>query len=390
MGRQGTSIGYSLNVFPDESLDELRQTLRHRAPHIRREAYHDREFPVELRFSQRMVGELRLRPAAVTELRNILRDEGLRLVALNAFVPVSFHQPNLKERVYLPAWHESDERLHYTCDCADLLAALAPPEVKEPTLSVPAGALKRDFADAPGVHEQTAAALRRCAQHCAELEHRTGRRVTVGLEPEPGLAYERTTEVIEFFAKFQATLDGETGSGRYLGVNFDICHQLVEFEDLAQSVASLQAANIQIAKIHISNCIEIEKPLIAPELLEALRQRYAESKFLHQTCGVNAAGLPVYFSLDLPPVLTPDGLRAMAHAGVEKLRIHYHMPLLPGGSMPTPLPDVETFVRRFAKVQPKVPLVIETYTWLELAAGTGKPDLVPGIADEIHHVSGWL
>ncbi|MFA6561076.1 MAG: metabolite traffic protein EboE [Verrucomicrobiia bacterium] len=390
MGRQGTSIGYSLNVFPDESLEELRHTLRHRAPHIRREAYHDREFPVELRFSQRMVEELRAQPVAVTELHDTLRDEGLRLVALNAFVPVSFHQPNLKERVYLPTWHESDERLRYTCDCADLLAALAPPEVKKPTLSVPAGALKRDFASVPNVHEQTAAALRRCAQHCAELERRTGRRVTVGLEPEPGLAYERTSEVIEFFAKFRPALDGECGSGHYLGVNFDICHQLVEFEDLAQSVAALQTAGIQIAKIHISNCIEIEKPLIAPELLETLRRRYAESKFLHQTCGVNAAGQPVYFSLDLPPTLTPDGLRSMAHAGVEKLRIHYHMPLLPGGAMPTPLAEVESFVRHFTKANPKVPLVIETYTWLEMVAGSGTPDLVPNIADEIHHVSGWL
>ncbi len=390
MGRQSTSIGYSLNVFPDESLEELRHTLRHRAPHIRREAFRDREFPVELRFSQRMVEELRAQPAAVAELRDLLRDEGLRLVALNAFVPVSFHQPDLKERVYLPTWHESDERLRYTCDCADLLAALAPPEVKEPTLSVPAGALKQDIANTPGVHEQTAAALRRCAQHCAELERRTGRRVTVGIEPEPGLAYERTSEVIEFFAKFHPALDGEIGGGRYLGVNFDICHQLVEFEDLAQSVAALQAADIRIAKIHISNCIEIEKPLIAPELLEALHHRYATSKFLHQTYGVNAAGQPVYFSLDLPPVLTPDGLRAMAHTGVEKLRIHYHMPLLPGGAMPTTLADVENFVRRFAKAQPKVPLVIETYTWLELTAGSGKPDLVPSIADEIRHVSGWL
>jgi sugar phosphate isomerase/epimerase len=390
MVRPSTSIGYSLNVFPDESLEELRHTLRHRAPHIRREAFRDREFPVELRFSQRMIEELRAQPAAVAELRDTLRDEGLRLVALNAFVPVSFHQPDLKERVYLPSWHENDERLRYTCACADLLAALAPPEVKTPTLSVPAGALKQDVAGTPGIHEKTAAALRRCAQHCAELERRTGRHITVGIEPEPGLAYERTGEVIEFFAKFRPALDGETGGGRYLGVNYDICHQLVEFENLEQSVAALQTAGIQIAKIHISNCIEIEKPLVAPELLEALRSRYAVSKFLHQTCGVNAAGQPVYFSLDLPPVLSPDGLRAMAHAGVEKIRIHYHMPLLPGGAMPTTLADVETFVRRFAKAQPKVPLVIETYTWMELSAGAAKPDLIPGIADEIRHVSGWI
>jgi hypothetical protein len=39
----------------------------------------------------------------------------------------------------------------------------------------------------------------------------------------------------------------------------------------------------------------------------------------------------------------------MAHAGVEKIRIHYHMPLLPGGAMPTTLAAVETFVRHFAK-----------------------------------------
>ncbi len=103
MVRQSPSVGYSLNVFPDETLDELWTTLRTRAARIRRDAFGNRPFPVELRLSAQMVAELRAKPQAVIELRDYLRGEGLRLVTLNAFVPASFHQPNLKERVYLPA-----------------------------------------------------------------------------------------------------------------------------------------------------------------------------------------------------------------------------------------------------------------------------------------------
>ncbi|MBI5397448.1 MAG: hypothetical protein HZA91_19290 [Verrucomicrobia bacterium] len=465
MVRQSPSVGYSLNVFPDETLAELWTTLRTRAVRIRREAFGNRPFPVELRLSAQMVAELRAKPQAVVELRDYLRREGLRLVTLNAFVPVSFHQPNLKERVYLPAWHEGDERIRYTCDCADLLAELAPAEVAEPSLSVPGGVLKRDFADAPDIHRQTADALRRCAGHCAALEKRTGRRIVIAIEPEPGLTYERTDEVIAFFAKFFPSPE----SRRHLGVNFDICHQLVEFEDqsarshrrkevvvapdatnppinepqllvsdlkegrhscrpisrdevgdksvaapwgahgsdatdrpphvgpyepsgLLASVAALEKAGVRITKIHVSNCIEIAKPLVAPELLESLRRGYAESKFLHQTAGADKTGRVVYFSLDLPEVLTPDGLRAMAHAGIETLRIHYHMPLLPGGAMPTTLSAVESFVRGVALSHPDVPLVIETYTWLEHmpAAGGKRQDLPANIAAEIAHVRGWF
>jgi len=220
------------------------------------------------------------------------------------------------------------------------------------------------------------------------LEKRTGRRLVVAIEPEPGLTCERTDDVIAFFGKFFPTPE----SRDHLGVNFDICHQLVEFEDPAASVAALEQAGIRISKIHVSNCIEIARPLVAPELLEALRRGYAESKFLHQTAGADRTGRVRYFTLDLPESLTPDGLRAMARAGIETLRIHYHMPLLPGGAMPTALSAVELFVRGFAQDRPSVPLIIETYTWLEHlpAIGGGRQDLAARIAAEITHVGRWL
>ncbi|MCX7825787.1 MAG: metabolite traffic protein EboE [Verrucomicrobiae bacterium] len=391
MVRQRPSVGYCLNVFPDETLAGLKQTLRRRASRIRRLACGNRALPVELRLSQRMVNELRANSRETESLRDLLRAERLRLVALNAFVPVSFHQPNLKERVYLPAWHESDERLRYTCACADLLAALAPPEVVQPSLSVPAGVLKRDFADTPNIHASVASALRRCAEHCERLERRAGRRIVVALEPEPGLTLERTEEVVRFFHQYFPQRKGTDAARRYLGINFDICHQLVEFEDPWASVAALERAGIAVFKVHVSNAIEIAKPLIAAELLEALRLRYAESKFLHQVCGVNPRGRLVYFSLDLPQALAPDGLRAMARAGVERIRVHYHIPLLPAGNMPTTLGAVEAFVRRLAKARPSVPLVIETYTWLEQLAAVGaRRDLSANIAAEIRYVRGWL
>src|SRR5207247_1124679 len=59
-------------------------------------------------------------------------------VSVNGFVMPHFHGERVKERVYLPAWHESEARLRFTNACVDVLAQLAPGG----SVSVPFGALK--------------------------------------------------------------------------------------------------------------------------------------------------------------------------------------------------------------------------------------------------------
>ena len=311
-------VGYALNVFPAETLDEVWRCLETDVLEIKRRVFPDEMFPVELRFSERIVRDLDC--DQVARLKYFLDTRDLELVSVNAFVMPAFHGEHVKERVYLPAWHESEARLRFTKSCLDVVAQLAPGA----SVSVPFGALK------PVTMEAVAGNILLAGEHAARLD------CVLALEPEPGLCVETTAEVIEFFRRFVPDR-----LRRHLGVNFDLSHQLVQFEDLPASVESLRREGILIAKIHVSNAAEL------PEL----KPFYEDSIYLHQVCGADASGRRVYFSLDWPA--TPP-------AGIARYRCHYHLPVFPT-DLPSTLPEVEAFLAH----PPDVPLIIETYTWPE-------------------------
>ena len=265
--------------------------------------------------------------------------------------------------VYLPAWHESDERKNFTCASIDLLTQLAVAAVGnrgDPRLasaatdfvsaSVPFGALK------PVTMAQIAPNILACAEHARQLHQRTGIRCVVALEPEPGLTVETTGEVLEFF---RAHVPEKLRS--YLGVNFDLSHQLVEFEDLAASVRAIQDAGILLAKIHVTCAAEL------PEL----KPFYEDSIYLHQTTGADATGQRKFFSLDWPTQFPP---------GLTTYRVHYHLPVFPS-ELPSTLRQVEQFL---TGPLPECPLIIETYTWPQQLRGRDR--LVDNICREIEWV----
>jgi hypothetical protein len=180
----------------------------------------------------------------------------------------------------------------------------------------------------------------------------------VALEPEPGLCVETTHEVVEFFSAYVPKCLRNN-----LGVNFDLSHQLVQFEDLSESIRQLQDAGIMIAKIHVSNAAEL------PEL----KPFYDDSIYLHQVCGINARGERAFFSLDWPTTPPP--------ADIARYRCHYHLPVFPT-SLPSTLPAVEGFLTSvLPSLHPSTPLIIETYTWPEQLRG--HEQLVENICREL-------
>ena len=333
-------LGYALNAFPAETLDELWACLQTDVLQLKNAVFPHEPFPIELRFSLRIVQDLQT-PGAVDRLRDFLQVHQLDLVTVNGFVMPHFHGQPVKERVYLPAWHESDERENFTNNCLDLLAAL----VAGGSVSVPFGALK------PVAMGAVAPGILRSAEHA----QRTG--CILALEPEPGLCVETTDEVIEFFQRFVPDR-----LRPHVGVNFDLAHQLVEFEDVVHSVKRIQQAGIQIAKIHVSNAAE----------MPALQPFYTDSIYLHQTCGADAAGHRAWFSLDWPSTPPP--------AGLSKFRTHYHLPVYPT-ELPSTLAEVERFLTSPTGLPDSVPFIIETYTWPQQLRGRER--LVENIAREL-------
>ena len=361
------TVGYALNAFPCESFADWWTCLNTDVLEIKRRVFPDEVFPIELRFSEQFIRELT--PGRVAQLQTFFAAHGLALVTVNAFVMPHFHGAPVKERAYLPAWHASDARLNFTNRCVDLLAELgAPPLEGEapaepsasarreacppnrlPSVSVPFGALK------PVSLEAVAPNILKAGEHAA----RQG--CVVALEPEPGLCVETTEEVLKFFSAY---VPKELRAS--LGVNFDLSHQLVQFEDLRRSFEQLQAAGIRIAKIHVSNAAEL------PEL----RSFYNDSIYLHQVTGLTATGQRTFFSLDWP---------ASTPADIVKYRCHYHLPVFPT-EFPSTLGEVEEFLRHpgTQALEHLTPFIIETYTWPEQLRG--RQHLVDNICRELHWV----
>lgn len=349
-------LGYALNVFPYNTLGELWACLEGDVLKLKEAAFPNEAFPIELRFSERLVRELQSDCNEVGRLKHFLDTNDLRLITVNGFVMPSFHGERVKERVYLPAWHESDQRVRFTNSCIDLLAQLAPQDAESVSVSVPFGVLK------PMPMEAIAPNILNCAEHAAKVHQRTGTRCVVALEPEPGLCVETTAEAVEFFERFVPTQIRP-----YLTVNFDLSHQLVEFEDLDSSVRLLERNGVTIAKVHVSNAAEMTQ----------LMPFYEDSIYLHQVCGVNDRGERIFFSLDWPTDAPT--------AGVARFRVHYHLPVYPhpGLSVGTTLAEVERFLTHLP-VDATVPLIIETYTWPEQLRG--REHLVDDICQELDWV----
>jgi sugar phosphate isomerase/epimerase len=353
-------LGYALNAFPYNSLAELWPVIETDAPRIKARCFPDEEFPIEVRFSERIVAELLADCNHIARLKHLLDVHDLRLITVNGFVMPPFHGQPLKERVYRPAWHESAARARFTNACLDLLAQLAPVDAPFVSVSVPFGALK------PTAMDAVAPNILACAEHAAAIEQRTGVRCVVALEPEPGLCVETTGETIGFFERFVPA-----DRRRHLGVNFDLSHQLVQFEDPVESVERLLRAGVPLAKIHLSNAAEFTR----------FKPFYDDSIYLHQLVGVNARGERVWFSLDWP--LEPPPREA------TRFRCHYHLAVCPQPQSPvgTTLAEVERFVRHHARggsLDPAVPFVIETYTWVEQLRGPDR--LVANICAELDWV----
>jgi len=395
----GATVGYSTNVHPGDSLDELWASLDD-AEAVRRLVEPSRALPIELRLSLPVARALAADPALTARLERSLRDRELRAITVSAFSPLPFHGTLVKENAYLPRWTE-EERVTFSQQVADLLAAFGPAD--EPTLSFSAlaGVLKHHVT-APGADAAIARNMARVALHCHRVAQRTGRRVVMALEPEPGLTYETTDEVLAFFQgpldrAFAEVLGAEAGGPRravalgreLIGVNFDFCHQSIEYEDNPVSLRRLADAGIRLHKCHAANAMRVVDPLNNPRAWEAL-QPFADSIFPHQVIGADAGGRRVFFCMDLPAIFTDEGRREMAAKGVREIRVHYHVPVFGSFS-----PDIETTIEgtwagiaAFRSLAPESPLIVECYTWSEqgVAEGSRRRWIQEGLAREVRTV----
>ncbi len=393
----GPHLTYCTNIHPGETWAEVRANLERHVVRVKAAVAPDRPFGVGLRLSA--VAAAALAEAQELErFRSFLHDHGLYVFTINGFPYGPFHGTRVKEDVYLPDWLD-DARLQYTDQLAELLAALLPDGL-EGTVSTVPGAFKgrvRGAAD----EARMAEVMVRHAAGLHRLRERTGRMVSLALEPEPCCHMETVDETVRFFeghlfaAPTVALFGRLTGLGhgeseaalrRHLGVCFDACHMAVEFEDAAAGLAAFRKAGIRIGKVQVSAGLRVRMDPGDRALVAALRP-FAEGVYLHQVVERRDGRLVRYLDL-------PEALEAAARdgGGVREWRIHFHVPLFreelgPFASTQDYLRGVLELLRHEAHTPH---LEVETYTWDVLPEAFRREDIVAAVARELQWVLGVL
>ena len=366
-------LSYCTNVHPGRSVVEVEEGLDRFTLPIK-QGYGD-ELAAGLWLAASVIRELESTPDAVSRFADGLKRRGLTCYTLNAFPYGDFHSARVKENVYLPDWTQPN-RLDYSLACARVLAAMLPDNVDGSISTVPLGFKPfehpADFAD-------------RCADQLIEFSRQldrlrtdTGKLIRLAIEPEPFCVLETTAETLAFFQRLReraADVSALELVQTHLGVCYDVCHQAVEFEDVAASIRSLAAAEIRINKVHITCAIEIANPGSNPSALAALA-RYVEPRYLHQTFARTATGSIVkQVDLDTPLATTPSP----EFRDASMWRVHFHVPV--DAEQLGPLGTTRGELKRALAVVPELDyaphLEVETYTW-EVLPGGGTPNIVEG------------
>jgi hypothetical protein len=329
-------------------------------------------------------------------LRGFFADNDMYLYTVNAFPYGAFKGTVVKEQVYEPDWR-TEERTRYTMQVADILAEVAPEGVSPSIQSAPLGFKPR--VTGPEVVDAYTGNVLRVAAHLVQLEQRTGRVVTLGLEPEPHCFLETTDETVEYFTNHLYTstaaerlarlarLPVSEAIGalrRHVGVTFDIGHQAVGFEDIPASLQKLNDAGIPIFKLQEAAAMDI--PNVTDETVEALK-RFAKTVYLSQTVEKRNGKITKFLNLE-------DAFAArLKDPGPRDWRTHFHVPVF--------LNDLGAHFRstRFALEQAlafhkRTPLSrqleIETYTWDVLPDHLKTGDIVDYVCRELEWVRGQL
>jgi sugar phosphate isomerase/epimerase len=349
-------LAYCSNVHPADDLDGVAAQLERYAARVRA------RLDVPVLGVGLWVAAPALHPDAGPRLSSHLARLGLEVVTLNGFPYKAFHAPVVKRDVYWPHWAQ-DARRDYSLGLAELLAVLLPAGIEEGSISTLPLGWREGWDDAA-----QGAALNALADLASELEAlhaRTGKRIRLALEPEPGCTVETVAQACDALAGLAPD---------WIGVCLDACHLAVQFETAGEAVERLRASGVAIVKTQVSNALRVPDPSSAEG--RELLARFDEPRFLHQVR--ERVNSHVHGTDDLPEAL--EG----ALPGRDEWRVHFHVPV--NTAEHTTQDELEQTLTELAGG--KQPLTrhyeVETYTWSVMRdAPQDDEGLAAGLAAEL-------
>jgi hypothetical protein len=395
----GNGLGhltYSTLVHPGDTWEQMWNSLQTFVPKVKARVSPNDPFGVCLRLSARSAATLNAEPKLIADLKSYLADQDLYLYTANAFPYGSFKGQKVKEQVYEPDWR-SAERTSYTKQVANVLAAVAIDGI-EPSIQTPPLGFKPNVTGPDVVASFTDHVLEVTA-HLVKLHNETGKTVTLAIEPEPYCFLETTDEVIKYFdtqlytGQSALKLHKLTGLPvneaiaalrRHIGIVYDICHQAIEYENIADSLQRLVDANVPIMKFQQAAAIHV--PKVTQQAVDALK-KYSDTIYLTQTIEKQDGRLTKYLNLE-------DAFAAWDKnpSADKEWRVHIHVPVFLDdlGPFRTTRFAIEDALKFFQKNPLSRHLEIETYTWDVLPDSLKTGDIVEYVTRELDWVKGQL
>ncbi|MBH8554116.1 metabolite traffic protein EboE [Nostocaceae cyanobacterium CENA357] len=391
-------LTYCTNIHPGEEWGQVFANLKQYIPPLKARLAPGKSFGIGLRLAEVAAREL-LGGNALSEFQLWLEEEDLYVFTLNGFPYGRFHREVVKDQVYAPDWSQQ-ERLDYTLQLTNILAALLPNETEGSISTLPLS-YKPWY---KGNQLVQASVMDSASLHIAEVVSRMirihaeqGKLLHLDLEPEPDGLIENATEVVDYFQMHLLPIGGaylvkhlgisQVAAENYLlehvRVCYDTCHFAVEYENPVSVFQQFQAAGIQVGKIQISAALQVNIPESAEQRhqLEERLNPFAESTYLHQVIARDSYGRSRHYS-DLETAL-PN----LKNTIDEEWRIHFHVPLFIRDYqlLQSTQDDIITVLNLLKNRQTCTHLEIETYTW-EVLPEDMKLDLSASIQREYEWV----
>ena len=378
-------LAYCTNVHRGESWLETFLSLQKYVPAIREKVCPQKPFAIGLRLSNRAANELS-DPATMLEFRRWMGKNSCYVFTINGFPYGQFHGTRVKEHVYSPDW-STPERVAYTNLLFNLLVDMMPQGVEGSVSTLPC--TFKEFYPTGDTLKAIRQNIWKSVEHIARISSKTGRKLHLGLEPEPLCWLESTAETLHFFDHMRAEHPRDERLAEHLGVNYDTCHFAVEYEEPQTALCCLVNYGIKISKIHLSSALKVTP---TAEVREKLKM-FADNVYLHQVVARNSAGERTIFT-DLPDALA-RARTAFVDENTElpEWRIHFHVPLHAAGE--PPFDNTNDHLLGALDLLGQYPalcthLEMETYTWEVLPPELKSQDVVDQIAGEYEWTLGRL
>ncbi len=370
----GIHLAYCTNIHRGENWDRTFESLRTHTMAVREQVCPDKPYAIGLRLGDDASRDL-AHPEKLAAFKDWLQETNCYVFTINGFPYGAFHGQRVKEEVYRPDW-TSPDRLDYTNRLFKLLVEFLPEDTEGSVSTLP-GSFK-EFIHSESQLEDIRAHLWRAIEFMDALSKETGRKLHLGLEPEPLGLFETTEETVAFFQSMERDRPNDSRLKQYLGVNYDTCHLAVEYEDASEAIARLQNEGIMISKLHLSSALKLTP---GPEAFEALRA-FEDDIYLHQVISRDSSGNLERFK-DLDVAL--DAPVAEQARKSEEWRVHFHVPLHspPTDIFQTTADHLEATIDLLGK-DPSLckHLEMETYTWEVLPSDIKNRNVVDQLVNE--------